>query len=190
MFAPAYLYKLYIYFYSTYQKYSLFSTYHLKHNTWVLYLATSIIIAVALHYYSSNVYGYYHQFNTTRGEILDKEGLEKISHDDKVRALQSVKWSLNDYAMLMNWFFIDSNIYNKSNFTTIVNSIPKKKISELLYFISSNYKHLISEILSLPVMWGLLLIYLSTILYEASYTKLFFLLMTILYFFLTYLLIS
>ncbi|MCS7029793.1 MAG: hypothetical protein NZ519_13620 [Bacteroidia bacterium] len=188
VFIPAYIYKLYFYYF--YKNHALFSLSHLKHNLWVLYLAISIAAAEILHHYSANAYGYYYQFNITRVEILDKEGLEKISHDDKTGILQNVGWSLNDYDMLMNWFFLDSTIYNKSNFLKIINLIPKKKINSLFNFIASNYKHLISEILSLPVMWALLLIYLSVILYEASYIKFFFLVITLLYFFLLYLLIS
>ena len=93
----------------------------------------SLLLAISLLQYHKYVYAqdegwsYYTAFNPLRSKFLDDRLLEHTDPLTKQKALQNVGWSLNDYNMLMHWFFLDKDRYNPVIFNNILSSVAYTK---------------------------------------------------------------
>jgi len=69
-------------------------------------------------------------------QMLRKIGwLGGLSVAEQSKILEKVGWSVNDYQMMLNWFWLDEEVYNIAKMTQLVANIPTLKNSE---HISSN----------------------------------------------------
>ncbi len=59
--------------------------------------------------------------------FIDYQVLENVPIQKKVEILATADWSLNDYYMLMHWFSMNEDLYNKVNFEKILSQVPKVK---------------------------------------------------------------
>jgi hypothetical protein len=79
------------------------------------------------HLYRYKQWGNFLVFNEKRALFLDYSILEYAPLDAKIKALKAANWSVNDYVMLMTWFFSDEKVYNINNFDKALQALPKYK---------------------------------------------------------------
>ena len=65
-------------------------------------------------------------------KFIDYRILETTPVEERVKILSSVDWSVNDYYMLLFWFSMNEELYNKSNFDKILNQAPSIKTNVTL----------------------------------------------------------
>ncbi len=63
-------------------------------------------------------------FNQYRGQFLDYKRLERANPETQQNALNTGGWTINDYNMLMSWFFMDNKIYNTATLKSILEELP------------------------------------------------------------------
>ncbi|MCS6967820.1 MAG: hypothetical protein NZM39_04495 [Bernardetiaceae bacterium] len=192
MFLPAYVYKVYVYWYGeSVKKAALFSFTHLKKNDWIIYLATVIFLSFILQFYSANAYGDYYQFNKKRNIIYDFSALEKIDPQLKEQILRSVGWSSNDYNMFRSWFFFNEKLYNIEKFDQMAKYVPRKKVYEVIDFmLSDEVIQFLRQMAKEPLILCFFFLYIGILLHSFSLKNFIALLGSFAYLIIVYLMVS
>ncbi len=188
MFAPIYAYKI-ISFKSLQDIF--------KNSAWIKYLFVSIALSFGLEYLNMSHHNNYdktirfYSFNSARGEILDKGALRSFSTQERKSILNKVGWSENDYYMLINWFFMNQEIYNIESFEELAKYRPKKDFKNFMKHIGDEKTvEEIKDVIKLPVIFHFFLILSAVSIYCFSLEKLIFTALAYAWFFLTYFLIG
>ncbi len=116
-----------IIFYYLYQKQERFNTIHR-----LMVLIISLLACFILqkyHTYRYNSWSNFLEFNAKRAMFVDYGILAYAPKEAQIKALQSANWTVNDYYMLMNWFFAEESLYNVENFDKAIKELPAYKYS-------------------------------------------------------------
>jgi len=114
-----------IIFYNLYQIQERFKTIY-KLKVLVISFLTCFLLQ-KYHVYRYDSWSDFLEFNTKRAMFVDYNILGYAPKEAQIKALRAANWTINDYYMLMTWFFAEDKLYNIENFDKAIKQLPAYK---------------------------------------------------------------
>lgn len=118
-----------LYIYKSYSDYN--KTINIVFGIFIMIFATFLISYSNKVYYNS--FSQYYDYNGFRVNIVDYQIFDKLDREQKDLLFSEIKWSENDYQMLMDFFFMDNKKYSLDKL---------KRVSDLYKQDSNHIYHL------------------------------------------------
>lgn len=96
-------------------------------------LSISLVLCAGTFYIHQHMYSKdpgwknYLEFNRQRAKLVEGELFAGMPVEESNAILSSVGWTVVDYQMMANWFFLDSEIYSQEKLKHVLSQLPSAK---------------------------------------------------------------